>query len=101
MLQLGRIFAKTSLANVERISFYDVEPHRTEDEMVRGVYTQRAPAERMTFEAAQTRDFKEITPTKRASHQAGEYKEVQAIIRHLGKYSLAALNAEIVPQFRD
>jgi hypothetical protein len=74
---------------------------RTEDEMVRGVYIQRAPAERMTVEAALTRYLKEVTPTKRASTQAGEHKKAQVIIRHLGKYSLAALNAEIVAQFRD
>ncbi len=35
---------------------------RTEDEMVRGVYIQRAPAERMTVEAALTRYLKEVTP---------------------------------------
>ena len=74
---------------------------RTEDEMVRGVYIQRAPAERMTVEAALARYLKEVTPTKRASTQAGEHKKAQVIIRHLGKYSLAALNAEIVAQFRD
>ena len=38
---------------------------RTEDEMVRGVYIQRAPAERMTVEAALTRYLREVTPTKR------------------------------------
>ncbi|OZI28904.1 integrase [Bordetella genomosp. 1] len=74
---------------------------RTEDEMVRGVYIQRAPAERMTVEAALTRYLKEVTPTKRVSTQTGEHKKAQVLIRHLGKYSLAALNAEIVAQFRD
>ncbi|UXZ37667.1 site-specific integrase [Cupriavidus gilardii] len=74
---------------------------RTEDEMVRGVYIQRAPAERMTVAAALTRYLKEVTATKRASTQAGEQKKAQVLIRHLGKYSLAALNAEIVAQYRD
>lgn len=74
---------------------------RTEDEMVRGVYIQRAPAERMTVEAALHRYLKEVTPTKRASTQIGEHKKAQVLIRHIGKYSLAALNAEIVAQFRD
>jgi len=46
--------------------------------MVRGVYIQRAPAERMTVEAAQTRYLKEVPPTKRASTQAGERKKAQA-----------------------
>jgi len=74
---------------------------RTEDEMVRGVYIQRAPTERMTVEAALTRYLKEVTPTKRPSTQTGEHKKAQVLIRHLGKYSLAAVNAEIVAQFRD
>ncbi len=74
---------------------------RTEDETVRGVYIQRAPAERMTVAAALTRYLKEVTATKRASAQAGEQKKAQVLIRHLGKYSLAALNAEIVAQYRD
>lgn len=55
----------------------------------------------MTVEAVLTRYLKEVTPTKRASTQAGKHKKAQVIIRHLGKYSLAALNAEIVAQFRD
>lgn len=35
---------------------------RTEDEMVRGVYIQRAPAERMTVEAALTRSSRKSRP---------------------------------------
>lgn len=69
--------------------------------MVRGVYIQRAPVERMTVEAVLTRYLKEVTPTNRASTQTGEHKKAQVLIPHLGKYSLAALNAEIVAQFRD
>lgn len=74
---------------------------RAEDEMVRGVYIQRASAERMTVEAALKRYLLEVTPTKRESTQTGEHKKAQALIRHLGKYSLAALSAEIVAQYRD
>ena len=74
---------------------------RTEDEMVRGVYIQRGPAERMTVEVALKRYLREITPTKRESTQVGERKKALALIRHLGKYSLAALSAEIVAQYRD
>ena len=55
----------------------------------------------MTVEEALTCYLKEVTPTKRASTQAGEHKKAHVIIRHLGKYSLAALKAEIVAQFRD
>lgn len=42
---------------------------RAEDEMVRGVYMQRASAERMTVEAALKRYLREVTPTKRESTQ--------------------------------
>jgi hypothetical protein len=38
---------------------------RTEDEMVRGVYIQRAPAERMTVADALKRYLAEVSPTKR------------------------------------
>lgn len=74
---------------------------RTEDEMVRGVFIQRAPAERMTLEAALTRYLREVTPTKRESTRISEHKKAQPLLRHLGKYSLAALNADIVAQYRD
>lgn len=74
---------------------------RTEDEMVRGVYIQRAPAERMTVEAALTRYLREVTPTKRESTQVSEHKKAQPLLRHLGKYSLAALSADVVAQYRD
>nr|WP_242610391.1 hypothetical protein [Achromobacter xylosoxidans] len=50
----------------------------------------------MTVEAALHLYLKEVTPTKHASTQIGERKKAQVLIRHIGKYSLAALNAEIV-----
>ena len=45
---------------------------RTEDEMVRGIYIQRAPAEKMTFCAALDRYLSEVTPTKRPKTQQAE-----------------------------
>ncbi|WJJ94228.1 site-specific integrase [Neopusillimonas aromaticivorans] len=74
---------------------------RTEDEMVRGVYIQRAPGERTTLESALTRYLREVTPTKRESTRIAEYKKAQPLLKHLGKYSLAALSADIVAQYRD
>lgn len=74
---------------------------RTEDEMVRGVFIQRAPAERMTLEAALTRYLREVTPTKRESTRISEHKKAQPLLRHLGKYSLAALSADVIAQYRD
>jgi integrase len=69
--------------------------------MVCGVYIQRGPAERMTVEVALNRYLREVTPTKRESTQVGELKKALALTRHLGKYCLAALSAEIVAQYRD
>lgn len=43
---------------------------RTEDEMVRGVYIQRASSERLTVEAALKRYLAEISPTKRPTSLA-------------------------------
>jgi len=74
---------------------------RTEDEMVRGTYIQRATADRLTLANALERYRAEITPTKRPSTQEGELRRAAILARHLGKYSLAALNQEIIARFRD
>ncbi len=74
---------------------------RTEDEMVRGVYIQRSGSERMTLEAALTRYLADITPTKKPATQRGETSKAKKLIEHLGKYSLAALSAEIIAGYRD
>lgn len=69
--------------------------------MVRGVPIVRATAERMTLAAALKRYTAEVTPTKRPSSQEGELRRATILERHLGKYSLAALNPEIIARFRD
>lgn len=74
---------------------------RTEDEMVRGVYIQRSGSERMTLEAALTRYLADITPTKKPATQRGEMSKAKKLIEHVGKYSLAALSAEIIAGYRD
>jgi integrase len=74
---------------------------RTEDEMVRGTYIQRATADRMTVESAVDRYVKEVTPTKRPSSQEAEQRRAEILKRHLGKYSLAALTPELIAKFRD
>ena len=74
---------------------------RTEDEMVRGTYIQRATADRMTVQSAVDRYIKEVTPTKRSSTQEGEQRRAEILKNHLGKYSLAALTPEIIAKFRD
>jgi len=74
---------------------------RTEDEMVRGVYIQRSGSERMTLEAALKRYLSDVTPTKKPTTQRGEISKAKKLIEHLGKYSLAALSAEIIAGYRD
>jgi len=74
---------------------------RTEDEMVRGVFIQRAPAERMTVDAALKRYLKEVTPTKRPLSQVSDQRHAKPLALHLAKYSLATLTPEIVAQYRD
>lgn len=74
---------------------------RTEDEMVRGVYIQRSGSERMTLEKALERYLADITPTKKPSTRKAEATKAKQLIQHLGKYSLAALSAEIIANYRD
>ncbi|WP_299126797.1 site-specific integrase [uncultured Alcanivorax sp.] len=74
---------------------------RTEDEMVRGVYIQRAPAERMTVADALKRYLAEVSPTKRPASAACDLRHSKPLIKGLGKYSLAALSPEIIAKYRD
>lgn len=74
---------------------------RTEDEMVRGVYIQRAPSERMTIEEALKRYLSEVSPTKRPASAASDARHAKPLMQHLGKYSLAALTPELIAKYRD
>lgn len=74
---------------------------RTEDEMVRGIYIQRAPAEKMTFNAALDRYLSEVTPTKRPKTQQAERNRAAPLKTFFGKYSLATISAELVAEYRD
>ena len=74
---------------------------RAEDEMVRGLFIQRGPSERLTFEKAMQRYLAEVTPTKRPLTQSGERMRSVPLISFFGKYSLAAVTAELVAQYRD
>lgn len=74
---------------------------RTEDEMVRGMYLQRGPAERLTFEKAMKRYLAEVTPNKRPFTQTGERQRAVPLNDFFGKYALAGVTAELVAQYRD
>ncbi|MBD9401342.1 site-specific integrase [Comamonas sp. CMM02] len=74
---------------------------RTEDEMVRGVYIHRSGSERTTVEVALKRYLSDITPTKKPSTQKAEHTKAKQLIKGLGKYSLAALSADVLAGYRD
>lgn len=74
---------------------------RTEDEMVRGVFIQRTPSEKMTIETAMIRYVKEVVPTKKPSTQLREATRVKQLLSHFGNYSLAAVTSEMVAAYRD
>jgi integrase len=74
---------------------------RTEDEMVRGLFIQRGPSERMTFEAAMKRYLADVTPTKRPLTQAAEKNRSRSIVAFFGKYSLTAITTELIAEYRD
>lgn len=74
---------------------------RTEDEMVRGIYIERSTSERLTLEAALKRYLVEISPTKAPKTHQSEQATAKVLISRLGKYSLAALSADVIADYRD
>lgn len=74
---------------------------RTEDEIVRGVYIDRAASERLMFKDAMDRYLREVTPTKKPSSQKSERLVAEALKVYFGKYSLAAINSDLVGKYRD
>jgi integrase len=74
---------------------------RTEDEMVRGLFIQRAPSERMVFSVALRRYLAEVTPTKKPTTQVAEIKKSKPLDAYFGKYSLAAITPDLVAQYRE
>ena len=74
---------------------------RVEDDMVRGMFVHRAPAERLTFEKAIERYIADVTPTKRPATQSREIKRMQPLVRFFGRCSLAGITPDLVAQYRD
>jgi integrase len=74
---------------------------RTEDEIVRGAYIERATADRMTIKDALARYLAEVTPTKRPKSQICERGFAKPLLQHLGKYSLAAVTPALIARYRD
>jgi len=69
--------------------------------MVRGVYIQRGPSERLILNDALDRYLREVTPTKKAFTQRGEISKAKQLKAELGKYSLAAITPDLVAEYRD
>ena len=74
---------------------------RTEDEMVRGVYLSRAPSEKLTVSAALERYIEEVSATKKPTTQRSESFSAKHLEAFFGKYSMAAVSAELVAKYRD
>jgi integrase len=74
---------------------------RVEDEMVRGVYVDRAQAERLTLRDSLKRYLVEVSALKSPSTQIGEKRRANTLTRELGSYSLAAITPQIVAEYRD
>lgn len=74
---------------------------QAEDEMVRGVFVNRASSHRLSLAHAIDRYLSEITPTKRRSTADSEKRRAKTVKERLGKYSLVSLAPEIVSGYRD
>lgn len=73
----------------------------TEDQIVRGLYVQRAASERIAVEVALRRYLAEVTPTKKPSTQIGDGVKAKQLAAFFGKYSLAAVTPELIAKYRD
>ena len=73
----------------------------TEDEMVRGMYINRAGAERLLFDKALERYLAEVSASKRESTAYGESRKAKALRKKFDAYSLAAITAGLVAEYRD
>ena len=74
---------------------------RVEDEMVRGVYVDRAQAERLTLRDSLVRYLVEVSALKSPSTQTAEKRRANTLMKALGSYSLAAITPQIVADYRD
>jgi len=73
----------------------------TEDEMVRGVYIDRADASQLLLKTGLDRYLLEVSSTKKSSTHVAEKHKAKALKAALGDYSLAALNPKLIAQYRD
>jgi len=74
---------------------------RTEDEMVRGVYIDRAGSDRILLKHGLDRYLREVSSTKKPSTHSAEKPKAKALKASLGDYSLAAITPDLVAKYRD
>ena len=74
---------------------------RTEDEMVRGVYIQRSDTERLMLVDALDRYLSEMATKRKPDSHKREVTRANNIKKHLGQYSLAAINSSVIAKYRD
>ncbi len=74
---------------------------RTEDEMVRGVYIERASSDRLLLRRALERYLAEVSVTKKPTTSNAERHKSKALIDELGDYSLAEITPDRVAEYRD
>ena len=74
---------------------------RTEDQMVRGVFIDRASSHRQKLSAVLDRYLSEVTPTKKPSTAVREKRRAKILKKYLGDYSVTALTPELIGQYRD
>ena len=74
---------------------------RIEDDMVRGVYIDRAPSENTTLQAALTRYLAEISPTKSPGSPRRETIRAKPMLDKLGDYAIVAITPDLVAKYRD
>ena len=72
-----------------------------EDEMVRGVFINRADSHRLKLSVALDRYLSEVSPTKRASTASRELRRAKPLKALLGDYSLTAFTPEVIAKYRD
>lgn len=74
---------------------------QVEHEMMAGTYVDRAPSERLTVADALDQYLREVTPDKAPTTQVSERRRAAILKKHLGQYSLAALQPPVIAKYRD
>ncbi|MFT4564633.1 MAG: hypothetical protein ACI9BW_004402 [Gammaproteobacteria bacterium] len=69
--------------------------------MVRGVFVDRADAGRMLLKTAIDRSLREVSSTKKLSTTSAEKHKAKALEAELDDYSLAAINPNLIAEYRD